>query len=57
MGFSKYGGRWKDMRRVGWPYIKEDAADYYRPAQVARAAELLHNLLNTPEDFERHARV
>jgi len=57
MSFSSYKSHWEDMHQMSVSHMNEHAAPKYHPTQVARAIELLQNLLINPQDFEKHIRT
>jgi len=57
MAFIGYSDHWKEMRKMGNVYLKEENVVNYRSTQTARAAELLHNLVSTPKDFYKHLKT
>jgi len=54
MAFSQYNQHWKDMRKLGADYMKEEYVVHYRPIQIAKSVDLLNSLLHTPEHWQHH---
>ena len=57
LALSPYGQHWRDIRKLGQQSMKKGDIAQYQPVQAARAAELLKNILDTPQDFLRHVRT
>jgi len=57
MGFSGYNPHWKDIRRIGTQYMKDESVGQYRDTQANKAAQLVTNLVATPADLEDHLRT
>lgn len=56
MGFSRYGTRWRNMRREFHRYFHPTASQQYRPIEVKATHELIRRLLDTPSEFLEHIR-
>ncbi|KAF9480794.1 cytochrome P450 [Pholiota conissans] len=56
-GFMRYGAEWRAHRRIYNQVFKPEASLSYRPIQTRKNCDLLHSLLNTPEDFMTHYRT
>ena len=57
MGFSRYGTRWRNMRREFHRYFHPTASQQYRPIEVKATHELIRRLLDTPSEFLEHIRL
>lgn len=58
LGFNtilmKYGTRWRCQRRVFNQAFRTEAALSYRPMQERKAQQLVHDMLDNPEEFLKH---
>ncbi|OJA11833.1 hypothetical protein AZE42_04066 [Rhizopogon vesiculosus] len=52
--FMPYGNRWRLQRKFMQQSFRQDVAPNFRTMQVAKAHELLLNLLEDPSDFPKH---
>ncbi|KAG1818148.1 cytochrome P450 [Suillus subaureus] len=53
----QYGARWRRQRRIFHEAFRARAALSYRPMQQRKAQQLIHNMLDNPEEFLNHIRV
>jgi len=56
-GFMSYGSRWRLHRKFMHQSFRQDVAPNFRTMQVAKAHELLLNLLEDPSDFPKHLEI
>ncbi|KAG1743803.1 cytochrome P450 [Suillus lakei] len=56
-GFMRYNSRWRLQRKIFHQSFRQDVAHNFRPMHVAKAHELLLNLLEDPLDYAKHLEV
>ncbi|ETW78616.1 cytochrome P450 monooxygenase 3 [Heterobasidion irregulare TC 32-1] len=56
MAFSRYGQRWRNMRRESHRYLHPAATLEFRSIQLKATRQLLQRLLEAPKDFMTHIR-
>ncbi|KAF8158898.1 cytochrome P450 [Mycena galopus ATCC 62051] len=49
--------KWRQHKRLFHEHFRKEAIALYRPVQLRKIHDLLHNLLSTPEDFVAHAKT
>ena len=53
----EYGHYWRLHKKVCQQNLRREAEHQYNPILIAKIKIFLQNLLDTPDDFERHNKL
>ncbi|KAJ7147026.1 cytochrome P450 [Mycena crocata] len=51
LGFTHYGDKWRQYRRILQQYFRRKSSDIHRPIQIKKIHDLLLGLLSNPDNF------
>ncbi|OIW29095.1 cytochrome P450 [Coniochaeta ligniaria NRRL 30616] len=54
--FMPYSPEWRSVRKLSHGLLSSTAAQAYKPVQELESRQLLHDILDTPQDFYQHNR-
>lgn len=57
VALMQYGSFWRLHKKICQQSLRQEAAPLYNPVQLDKMKLFLRNLLETPEDFERHNKL
>ncbi|KJA16392.1 hypothetical protein HYPSUDRAFT_71398 [Hypholoma sublateritium FD-334 SS-4] len=57
VALMQYGNFWRLHKKICQQSLRQEAAPLYNPVQLDKMKLFLRNLLETPEDFERHNKL